>query len=73
MRVVDVDIKRKRIGLTMRKQEGGAGKPEQRAGDGTPRRKPAGAPPERSRPTGQGREPPQGAFGAALAEALKRR
>ena len=73
VRVVDVDIKRRRIGLTMRKQEGGAGKPEQRAGDGTPRRKPAGAPPERSRPTGQGREPPQGAFGAALAEALKRR
>jgi protein Tex len=73
VRVVDVDIKRKRIGLTMRKQEGGGAKPEQRAGDRAPQRKPADNSAERPRPTAQGKAPPQGAFGAALAEALKRK
>jgi uncharacterized protein len=69
VRVVDVDIKRKRIGLTMRKHDNRTGRPEQRA-DRTPPRMPAAKPPERS---GRGKEPPQGAFGAALAEAFKRR
>jgi uncharacterized protein len=69
VRVVDVDIKRKRIGLTMRKHDDHASRPEQRA-DRTPPRMPAAKLPERS---GRGKEPPQGAFGAALAEAFKRR
>lgn len=68
VRVVDVDIKRKRIGLTMRKHDDRTGRPEQRA-DRTPRMS-AAKPPERS---GQGNEPPQGTFGAALAEAFKRK
>lgn len=66
VRVVDVDIKRKRIGLTMRKHDDRTGRPEQRA-DRTPPRMPAAKPPERRK------EPPQGAFGAALAEAFKRK
>jgi uncharacterized protein len=66
VRVVDVDIKRKRIGLTMRKPDDRTGRPEQWA-DRTPPRMPAAKPPERRK------EPPQGAFGAALAEAFKRK
>ncbi|WP_394889800.1 Tex family protein [Mesorhizobium sp. AaZ16] len=69
VRVVDVDIKRKRIGLTMRKHDDRTSRPEQRA-DGTPPRVAASELPKRS---GRGKEPPQGAFGAALAEAFKRR
>jgi uncharacterized protein len=69
VRVVEVDIKRKRIGLTMRKNDDRTSRPEQRA-DRTPQRVAAAKPPERS---GRGNEPPQGAFGAALAEAFKRR
>jgi protein Tex len=68
VRVVDIDIKRKRIGLTMRKHDEHASRPEQRA-DRTPRM-PAAKLPERS---GRGEPPPQGAFGAALAEAFKRK
>jgi uncharacterized protein len=69
VRVVDVDIKRKRIGLTMRKHDdGGVGRPEKRA-NRTPRMS-AARPPE---PSGWGKEPPQGAFAAALAEAFKRK
>lgn len=72
VRVVDVDIKRKRIGLTMRKHdEGGAGRSEQRA-DRTQPRTPA-AKPQRSGSNGRGNEATQGSLGAALAEALKRR
>jgi uncharacterized protein len=69
VRVVDVDIKRKRIGLTMRKHDDRTSKPGQRA-DRTPPRMPAAKPPEQS---GRRQEPPQGAFGAALAEAFKRK
>jgi uncharacterized protein len=72
VRVVDVDIKRKRIGLTMRKHDdGGAGRPEQRA-DQTQPRTPA-AKPQRSASNGRGNEATQGSLGAALSEALKRR
>jgi protein Tex len=71
VRVVDVDIKRKRIALTMRKHDGEAGRPTQRT-DGTPRT-PAAKPPERSGSTGRSKEAPLGALGAAFAEALKRR
>lgn len=67
VRVVDVDIARKRIGLTMRRDgDGGPGKPVRQDAP----RKPA-------MQQGRGRSdkapPSQGAFGAALAEALKKR
>ncbi|ESY88613.1 RNA-binding protein [Mesorhizobium sp. LNHC220B00] len=70
VRVVDVDIKRKRIALSMRRDggEGGASK-------GGPRDNSGGRPAPRG-PTPQ-RQPErpaqQGAFGAALADALKRK
>jgi uncharacterized protein len=70
VRVTEVDVARKRIALTMRK-DGGASAREERAMRG----------PEAARdPKGKGARPaapqapaPQGALGAALAEALKRR
>ncbi len=64
VRVVEVDVKRKRIGLTMRK-DGGEPAPGGRSGE---RDKPAN-------PKFMKTEKPsaQGAFGNALAEALKRR
>jgi len=69
VRVVDVDIKRKRIGLTMRK-DGDGGAP--RSG---PRDNGGGKPAPRSpAPQRQPERPAaQGAFGAALAEAMKRK
>ncbi|MER8761844.1 MULTISPECIES: Tex family protein [unclassified Mesorhizobium] len=66
VRVVDVDIKRKRIGLSMRKDgDGGAPKPRDNGGRPVPR---APAPQRQPEPPAQ-----QGAFGAALADALKRK
>jgi len=68
VRVVDVDIKRKRIGLTMRKDgDGGAPRSGPRDNGGG---KPA---PRSSAPQRQPERPSQGAFGAALAEAMKRK
>lgn len=65
VRVVDVDIKRKRIGLSMRKDgDGGAPKPRDNGSRPVPRA-PAQRQPERPAQ--------QGAFGAALADALKRK
>ncbi|MBZ9695044.1 MULTISPECIES: Tex family protein [unclassified Mesorhizobium] len=70
VRVVDVDIKRKRIALSMRKDAGEGG-----ASKGGPRDNGGGRPAPRG-PTPQ-RQPErpaqQGAFGAALADALKRK
>lgn len=70
VRVVDVDIKRKRIALSMRKDggEGGASKSGPRDNGG-------GRPAPRSpAPQRQPERPAQqGAFGAALADALKRK
>ncbi|TPK77713.1 RNA-binding transcriptional accessory protein [Mesorhizobium sp. B2-4-18] len=70
VRVVDVDIKRKRIALSMRKDAGEGG-----ASKGGPRDYGGGRPAPRG-PTPQ-RQPErpaqQGAFGAALADALKRK
>ncbi len=64
VRVVDVDIPRKRIGLTMRKDGGGEPAPRGTMRDtGKPNRMPS----QRSEPA------PQGALAAALAEALKRK
>ncbi len=75
VRVVEVDIKRKRIGLTMRKHDDGVGarsgpasrddRPQQRGGGGKPFNK--------SAPQQKGGGAPQGAFGAALLEAMKRK
>ncbi|RWO68839.1 MAG: RNA-binding transcriptional accessory protein [Mesorhizobium sp.] len=71
VRVVDVDIKRKRIALSMRKDGGEGGAPR-----GGPRDNGGGRPAPRS-PAPQQRQPErpaqQGAFGAALADALKRK
>jgi len=69
VRVVDVDIKRKRIGLSMRKDggEGAAPRGGQRDSGGG---KPA---PRSPTPQRQPERPAQGAFGAALAEAMKRK
>ncbi|WP_254019595.1 Tex family protein [Mesorhizobium escarrei] len=66
VRVVDIDIKRKRIGLSMRR-DGDGGTPKPR--DNGNRPAPRGPAPQRQpeRPAGQG------AFGAALAEAMKRK
>ncbi|MEB2846939.1 S1 RNA-binding domain-containing protein [Rhizobiales bacterium RZME27] len=65
VRVVEVDVKRKRIALTMRKDGGEAPAPGPRGGD---RGKPVN-------PKLMNTEKPasQGAFGAALAEAMKKR
>ncbi|MER9614410.1 Tex family protein [Mesorhizobium sp. M0207] len=66
VRVVDVDIKRKRIGLSMRKDgDGGAPKPRDNGSRPVPR-----APAPQRQPQ---RPVQQGAFGAALADALKRK
>lgn len=68
VRVVDVDIKRKRIALSMRKDggEGGASKGPRDNGGGKPA-------PRAPAPQRQPERPAQGAFGAALAEAMKRK
>ncbi|MBZ9709044.1 RNA-binding transcriptional accessory protein [Mesorhizobium sp. ESP7-2] len=70
VRVVDVDIKRKRIALSMRKDAGEGG-----ASKGGPRDNGGGRPAPRSpAPQRQPERPAQqGAFGAALADALKRK
>ncbi|MFK0687754.1 Tex family protein [Mesorhizobium sp. IMUNJ 23033] len=67
VRVVDVDIKRKRIALSMRKDgDGGASKgPRDTGGKPAPRSPAPQRQPERPAQ--------QGAFGAALADALKRK
>jgi uncharacterized protein len=65
VRVVEVDIPRKRIGLSMRKDGGG---------DSQPRTAPReNGKPQRMPPQKQPQPAAQGAFGAALAEALKRK
>ncbi len=67
VRVVEVDIKRKRIGLSMRKD--GADAPQQRSGAKPARDNGVSRHSQRKEPAGGG----QGAFGAAFAEALKRK
>jgi len=67
VRVIEVDVKRKRIALSMRKEGGRQAGEGFRGGEAaaTPRQSPA-----KERP---GSAPAQGAFGSALAEALKRK
>ena len=71
VRVVDIDINRKRIALTMRTSESGGAGPRDQSTAGAPRS--PGGKQERSAP--KDRSPPaaMGAFGAALSEALKRK
>ncbi|BCH14890.1 Tex family protein [Mesorhizobium sp. L-2-11] len=66
VRVVDIDIKRKRIGLSMRR-DGDGGTPKRR--DNRSRPVPRAPAPQRQPERAAG----QGAFGAALAEAMKRK
>ncbi len=72
VRVVEVDVPRKRIGLSMRKDGGAAqdGKPERQEKRG-------GAHPKRSKPAPKGKPPQRqqdtGALGAALRDAMKRK
>lgn len=70
VRIVEVDIKRKRIGLTMRKhsEDGGSRPSGQRDG------RPAGGFTSRNeRGSGRGQSQSQGAFAAAFADALRRK
>jgi len=68
VRVLEVDIKRNRISLSMRKDGEAGARPQQRGKPGFNASNRNG----RSASAGQGTQP-QGAFGAALAEALKRK
>ena len=72
VRVVEVDVKRKRIALTMRKDDGGAARA---GGDKPPRDQVRG--PMSSRPPEKGKDKPagggMGAFGAALSDAMRRK
>lgn len=72
VRVVEVDIKRKRIGLTMRKHDDGSVGRAEPKGDRSPPRMSSSRPPQRA-DAGRGKGEQQGAFGAAFAEALKRK
>lgn len=71
VRVVDVDIKRKRIALSMRKDGGEGSAPRGGPRDnGGVRPAPRSSAPQQRQPE---RPAQQGAFGAALADALKRK
>ena len=67
VRVVDVDVKRSRIGLTMRK-DGGAPAPRGPRPSDAPSHKPRS-----NAPAPKPQSAPQGAFGAALADALRKK
>ena len=67
VRVVDVDVKRNRIGLSMRK-DGGAPAPRGQRPSEEQQRKP-----RTNAPAHKPQSPPQGAFGAALADALRKK
>jgi uncharacterized protein len=67
VRVVEVDAKRKRIGLSMRKDDGSSA-PAPREARGN-----QGSRPQSDHRPSTPKQDPQGAFGAALAEAMKRK
>ncbi|MBZ9655927.1 helix-hairpin-helix domain-containing protein [Phyllobacterium lublinensis] len=67
VRVVDVDVKRKRIGLSMRKDGGGSSAPAAHGADSPRQRQPGPSSAPKSTAA------PQGAFGAALADALRKK
>lgn len=68
VRVVEVDVPRKRIGLTMRKQADGGAKAEPQQRD-----RPGSFKPSAAKPKGQQPAAAQGSFGSALADAFKRK
>jgi uncharacterized protein len=73
VRVTEVDVARKRIGLTMRK-DGGAESGSRASNGDTRNAKPQGGRPQTFKPAqSKPQAPAQGAFGAALAEAMKRK
>jgi uncharacterized protein len=65
VRVTEVDVPRKRIGLSMRKDGGGDAAPRGRAGEKPNQGR---APKKTTSPAASA----QGAFGSALADAMKR-
>ena len=69
VRVLDIDIARKRISLTMRKDGGGEARPAPQREAAKPQQQQQPMPPPKRAPE----KPAQGALGAALAEALSRR
>lgn len=74
VRVVEVDIKRKRIGLTMRKHgEGASGRTDHRPDKTQPRVSPSRSSDRLGSAKRGTADTSQGAFGAAFAEALKRK
>jgi protein Tex len=68
VRVVEVDAKRKRIGLSMRRDDGSPA-----GSSGGESRGSAGSRPQQDRRPAPAKPDNQGAFGAALAEAMKRK
>jgi uncharacterized protein len=70
VRVMEVDVKRKRIGLSMRKDGGGEAQPN----SGREKRETVRGPMS-SKPSARGKDKPadMGAFGAALADAMRRK
>jgi len=68
VRVVEVDVKRKRIGLSMRKDDGVSANSPRGESRGN-----AGSRPQQERRPAPAKPQSQGAFGAALAEAMKRK
>ena len=70
VRVVDIDIKRKRIALSMRRHDDGSGASRQDTRSAPPRNA-SSRPPERKAPAGKPES--LGALGAKLAEALRRK
>ena len=76
VRVLEVDVKRKRIALSMRKDDAGS-RPGSRPQEPRPNAaRPGDNRPGDARRPGSGRDKPgqsQGAFGAALAEAMRRK
>jgi len=75
VRVVDVDIPRKRIGLSMRKDGGDAATPRAPARDDSNKPKRSAPPPHKKPKKKPEKSQPQamGALGAALADALKKK
>ena len=71
VRVVEVDVARKRIGLTMRKDNADTRPQDTMRDKGA--RKGRGAPPPRGGSAGPAKTSDTGAFGAALLDALKKR
>ncbi|WP_417627570.1 Tex family protein [Pararhodobacter aggregans] len=71
VRVVEVDVARKRIGLTMRKDNADTRPQDNMRDKGVPKGR--GAPPPRSASAGPAKKDDTGAFGAALLDALKKR